>query len=280
MLFYRHFLYAILIILLATTPLFADAIRLSGGQVVEGTIVSENETYIIMKTLNGTLSFEKKDVLEIEKAGTKKIVREPLAGDYKRTGAALRSFIPGYSGLYESKTPSAGIPFAVGNFYYGLNMLYFYFDVKKISLDKSEWNKSGTNFFISYYGSNSLMSQSMYQILSSQGCNYSSNCNINTYQSSFYGSLAMTNFIQRQIYKTLFQEYKVNNAVYTKHELAVERERVLVGYLFFSSISALLSYYHEPITKFILSNRSADAEFAIYGLPVPGGMHLGINGRY
>lgn len=96
--------------------------RLTSGQVIEGKIVEESESTIVIRTRNGDLSIPRKDVLEVENKGAERIVRL----DVQRPNpvrAAVFSLIPFYSGLYLGDEPALGVPFALAGGVYGLRLL-------------------------------------------------------------------------------------------------------------------------------------------------------------
>ena len=135
-------------ILIPGTSLFADAIRLSGGQVIEGTIIEEQEDLIIFKTEIGVLSLEKRDILEIEKeGGDHKIIRLPdPTEDASPLYAAAMSYIPGYSGLYLTKRAELGVPFTILNTYYFLKAVDYLSLRQKVDFFDSDYYNSRFRF--------------------------------------------------------------------------------------------------------------------------------------
>ena len=102
--------------------LWADAVRLTSGQVIEGKIIEESATTIVIRTRNGALVIPRKDVVEVENKGAERIVRldssrpDPM-------NAALWSLVPFYSGLYLGDEPGLGVPFAIAGGIYGMKVL-------------------------------------------------------------------------------------------------------------------------------------------------------------
>ncbi|MBU45424.1 MAG: hypothetical protein CMN76_19590 [Spirochaetaceae bacterium] len=109
-------------VLFAATSLFADVIRLNGGQILEGEVVDESEKLLVIETGTGTFTIRKEDILERERPGGPRIVRidrqpvEPL-------NTALRSFIPFYSGFYETEDEEFGLFFATLQGIYALGAI-------------------------------------------------------------------------------------------------------------------------------------------------------------
>ena len=111
----------LLISFLVAGNVFGDVIRLNGGQVLEGQIVDETDKVLVMETASGTFTIRKEDILERERPGGPKIARldrEPL----DPITTASRSFIPFYSGFYETEDEEFGLLFATlqGGFAIGL----------------------------------------------------------------------------------------------------------------------------------------------------------------
>ncbi len=113
----------VFLLCLVAGPVFADALRLTSGQVIEGKIIDESEAAVVVRTRMGLVSIEKKDILDIERdGGQKRIARVPRETPGPLNAAAL-SFIPFYCGLYQSPDAAAGLPFAAANGYYALLLL-------------------------------------------------------------------------------------------------------------------------------------------------------------
>ena len=71
--------YLILFLILSSLSISADAIRLLGGQYLEGKIIEESEKAIIFKTSKGSFTIKKSDILEMERPDSKeKIVKPPV----------------------------------------------------------------------------------------------------------------------------------------------------------------------------------------------------------
>lgn len=109
--------------LLCATSLSADALRLSSGQVVEGRIVDESESVIVMQTRLGPIQIEKKDILEIERTGKDPRIARIPKEQISSTSAFAWSLVPFYSGFYQTDMPALGVPFAAATGYYGLQLL-------------------------------------------------------------------------------------------------------------------------------------------------------------
>lgn len=127
------------------SSVFADAIRLNSGQVLEGTILEESESVLVIKTATGTYSIQKSDILETEKPGSStRIARVPKTEVTPLKGA-LMSFIPFYSGIYLTDRPTFGVPFAMVNGYMGLHLFLNLFQRKHVDFMDSDY-KSDPSF--------------------------------------------------------------------------------------------------------------------------------------
>lgn len=98
----------LLLLLLPVLSLSADVIRLNGGQIIEGRVISESDKILIIETEAGQLRIRTEDILERQRPGQNPIPR-PEFNPPTATGAALRSFIPFYSGFYETEDEEFGV---------------------------------------------------------------------------------------------------------------------------------------------------------------------------
>lgn len=106
-----HLLVILVSTLVAAGSLQADVIRLNGGQILEGKVVEESDKLLVIETGNGTFTIRKEDILEREREGGPRIVRVGMEKADPMTTAA-RSFIPFYSGFYETEDEEFGLLFA------------------------------------------------------------------------------------------------------------------------------------------------------------------------
>ncbi|MBL0265465.1 MAG: hypothetical protein IPQ05_16765 [Leptospiraceae bacterium] len=85
--------------------LFAESVRLTSGQILEGKILEDSEKVIVIQTNKGTFTVRKTDILEMERPGSKDtIVRPPEDKKIGKLGLAFMSFIPGYSQCINPKS--------------------------------------------------------------------------------------------------------------------------------------------------------------------------------
>lgn len=101
---------AIIVIVCAApvASLAADAIRLNGGQVLEGRIIEESDKTIIFESDAGILTIPRSDVVEVERPGDPRIPRVDREGVRPANAAAL-SLIPFYSGFYRTRRQELGV---------------------------------------------------------------------------------------------------------------------------------------------------------------------------
>lgn len=102
-------------------PLLADAVRLNGGQILEGEILSESEDDVTIRTVDGTFVIPRVDVLEMEKGAARDLLGPSPRPDAVTT--ALMGFIPFYSGLFQTRNDFAGVPLAAANGFSALGLL-------------------------------------------------------------------------------------------------------------------------------------------------------------
>ena len=118
----RYYTLILLAGILAFSGLQADVFRLNGGQVIEGTVLEESDKIIVIDTANGTFTLRKEDILERERPGGPKIARIDRP-DLEPVPTALKSFIPFYSGFYETDDEEFGLLFATLQGVYAIGLL-------------------------------------------------------------------------------------------------------------------------------------------------------------
>lgn len=102
---------------LTSTSIMADIIRLNGGQVIEGEVLSESDKILVIRTTSGDLTIRKEDILERQRPGQKAFPRPPESIPDPVVSAA-KSFIPFYSGFYETEDEEFGVlPATIAGFY-------------------------------------------------------------------------------------------------------------------------------------------------------------------
>ena len=216
------------IFLFSGAALFADALRLTSGQVLEGKIVDESEAVIVFRTHRGVISVDKKDILDIERTGEpKKIARVPKDIPSAVT-AALMSFIPFYSGLYVTTEPGLGLPFAAANGYYGLTLLRQLFGSHRYT-DWGNTRQSGDVFLLASINNQALSSpgfspQSVQPTLSTMLLGYS---------------------VGPDVFRLLpTQSTKVGSKIYERDAFRQYRRRTFYRYVGASSISGALAFVY------------------------------------
>lgn len=125
---------------------YAESLRLTSGQIIEGKIVSESEKVIVVQTSRGTFSIKKSDILEMERPGSKDTIAKPPEEEkLSMTKIIGMSFIPGYSPAYKSKDrPEFGIPFAMANLYYFTRFMQYQANSRGVGfLDSTEMKTIG-----------------------------------------------------------------------------------------------------------------------------------------
>ena len=98
----------VVLALLLPAALAADAIRLNGGQFLDGRIVEESDKTIIFETDLGVLAIPRSDIVEIERQGGARIPRTQ-SQSASPGEAALYSLIPFYSGFYRTRAQEFGV---------------------------------------------------------------------------------------------------------------------------------------------------------------------------
>lgn len=207
--------------------LFGDAIRLSGGQVIEGTILEEQDNVILFESATGTFSFEKRDILEIERDGDDfKIARLPENDMDPLMGAAF-SFIPGYSGLYSTKRPELGIPFAMVDLYFFTSAL------DQLSL------RSQVPYFKSDYFKNYFLGKDPYLTLFTSNRLTEVNDGLLTFGSEWNKEV----LLHYMLYQSSEKEYDlISGKRISKNEMSRNGNNHMRLWLSYSALNAVVSY--------------------------------------
>ncbi|MBP7281749.1 MAG: hypothetical protein KBA66_09245 [Leptospiraceae bacterium] len=139
---------------------YAESLRLTSGQIIEGKIISESEKVIVVQTTRGTFTIKKSDILEMERPGAKDTIAKPPAEEKLSIGKIIgMSFIPAYSPAYKSKDrPEFGIPFAMASLYYFTRFLQFQTNSRAVGYLNSLEGKSFGLPIAFIYGPSIVMS--------------------------------------------------------------------------------------------------------------------------
>ena len=214
--------------LVLLAPLSADAIRLSGGQIMDGQIMDESDNSIVIKTPQGVFTIDKKDIIEREDAKTGKVIARPPVKSMKFRTILWKSFIPAYSPLYETPGhPEYGLPFSMLNLFYFIKFAQYQFGATRpafFSSPTSTLNDDTMNAFGFIKGLTEAPA-----IGFSQGI------------PTLYSSLAYISIVKE--YYNLQKDYKVGSVVMKEDIYLKRRKRYLAGYVTTSLISAAVSYY-------------------------------------
>ncbi len=247
---------AALLFFLFSVPLFADAVRLSGGQVLEGSIVGESDEVLIIETSTGPVSIDKKEILVIEREGQNKIPRIP-AREVSPVKAIGFSMIPGISGFYYTDNPLPGVFFSVATLASFTKWFQFYSGKKRINYYKSDtfqdryfYNDPGESYLNNRYYLPGFI-------------NTSFNLGI-PYQKTFPAYI----FLQESLYNRS-PEYKVAGKMYDEVTYRRIRNRFGKYFIFFTMLDAGLSYWYSSSQKSSLSKQSpvGDTDLAFYVVP-------------
>lgn len=254
-------IFILALLLFSAGSVFGDALRLSGGQIMEGKIVSESDSVIVIRTDQGDFSIDKKDILEVDRgAGAGKIARVPEESVSPRR-AALMSFIPGYSGLYQWKGhPEAGVPFSMLSMYYFYKFFIYQTTAVPVTFAKSQFAGDllmGRNFIqtkMNYDGMGGFVSS----VYSSGGYTGDPGVPILAYF-----------MIEKKIYEKS-KEMKVQGETMGAGYYGWRKRQFFTGYVVTSALSAALSYYvisrsesGRPILPFMSAGSSSVAFYAL-----------------
>lgn len=214
----------VLCALLVVVPVgsaWADAVRLTSGQVIEGTIVEESQTAVVIATRNGNLVIARKDILEIENKGAARIVRLDVKRPEPAT-AALYSLIPFYSGLYLGDEPGLGVPLAIASGVYGLKLLNTLIN----RVPYTNWHSDS--------GRESLYTLSLLHVANQTQANASYDLNADPARHLLWAYDVLP------LYPVA--GYKVGSKFYEKHELRAFQRRTLQRYVLSAGLSAAAAY--------------------------------------
>ena len=219
-------------ILVMTAFLFADAlqadaIRLNSGQVIEGKILEESASTVVIETAVGPMAIDKKDILEVEREGKDPRIAR-LSANYPSPGKAAGSaFLPFYSPLYDSDSPTLGVPFAVLS---GLGALALINSYTGAAQGKGYGESSMINDL-------TLIAFTHHGSLLSTFPGYSTETTLTSFVPSFMEPWFIAQF-------TPVYGYKLNGKFVTKEEMSSRRKLYGAAYLVPTLIHAGISYFY------------------------------------
>lgn len=251
-------------LIIFSTGLSAEVIRLNGGQILEGEVIDESDKLLVIETGTGTFTIRKEDILERERPGGPKIVRLDRQS-LSPMGAAARSFIPFYSGFYETEDEEFGLLFATLQGVYALGTID---NMPGLRRDIG-WNNP------QYWKGPLDHGQSANEFL--QGLDFG----------AFFTRSAVDNYV------TLEALTKYNDSFYPVKTVLTQKVRSkkdsdsnfrnnLRGYLITSLIHAGLTYWHVNSYEggsWLSQEPEALTPGRVYGYVVPGGkdsVHFGM----
>jgi len=226
--FDKYILLTIFLLHVLAFSLSADAVRLSGGQVMDGKILDESATSIVIKTPQGIFTIDKKDIIEREDAKTGKVIARPPSKKMDLKTILWKSFIPAYSPLYETPGhPEYGLPFAM------LNLGYFYKFVNYLA------TRQQVDFWQSHKISDPGHAFTVFIWGHSQ---------YNTYllNSGFTGDYSAATNVYYTFMKEWYnghRDYRVGSEIMTEERYLERRKKYLTGYIVSSLVNAAVSWY-------------------------------------
>jgi len=265
----RQTLYLYLLIfftLFWTNLLYAEAIRLTSGQILEGKILEESDKIIILQTPKGTFTIKKSDIMEMERTdSSEKIAKLPIDPKPSVAKVLLMSFIPGYSPIYYSKEhPEFGIPFAMLSLNYFARFLQFQtMSVRVGFLDSVDSKTPGGLYMNLIYGPR-LVGQDVYGVI-----------NMPTNHPEYANASFIYNNLRTGVYN-FSRDRMVGGQTMTEDEYFNIKRNHLTNYLIVSTMNAAISYYmlknENGLGAFYKSNHNG-VKTLFYALPtVEGGV--------
>ena len=260
----------------ADNSLFAESIRLTSGQVLDGTILEESEKVVVIQTSKGIFTVRKTDILEMERPGSKDtIIKPPAEKKLSKINMTLLSFIPGYSPIYQSKEhPEFGVPFAMLSLNYFYHFLQFQFNSKRASFLHSIEMKDpfGLVFNLSY-GPNAVATE----------MGLISNTPSSTGQNFNYGPSAAVYFNARTILYQKHSDRIVEGRVMTEDEYLKEKKRYLGSFVAASILNGAVAYFllsSENNIGALYKMESNGIKTIFYAFPSPDGGIFGAAARF
>lgn len=275
---YFLFFFIILVLLLTGNVLFAESIRLTSGQILEGKILEESDKILVLQTSKGTFTIKKTDILEMERPGSKEtITKAPEEKKLSYLNLALFSFIPGYSPIYNSKErPEIGIPFAMVNLNYFYHFLQFQFNSNTVSFRESIEMK---NPIAGYYNYFVMPGNVAYQ----RGVNTFNPDGTQNYGSSGYLQGTYIYFQFRDIFYAKNKDRVVEGRQMTEEEFLNEKRRNLENYIMASIVNGLVAYFllsSEGNLGALYKTEYNGIRTVFYAIPTPSGATFGAASRF
>lgn len=244
--------------------LYADAIRLTSGQILEGRILEDTEKLVIIETNRGTFTIKKSDIMEMERSdSSQKIAKLPPETKPSVSKVFLMSFIPGYSPIYYSKEhPEFGIPIAMLSLNYFVRFLQFQtMSIRVGFLDSVDSKTIGGQYLNLIYGPK-LVGQDVYGVVNMP-------TNHPEYANAGYIYL---NF-RTGIYN-FSRDRMVGGQTMTEDEYSNTKRNYFTNYLIVSTFNAAISYYmlknENAFGAFYKSNHNG-VKTLFYALPTADG---------
>ncbi|MBK8395758.1 MAG: hypothetical protein IPL26_11050 [Leptospiraceae bacterium] len=256
----------------ADNQLFAESIRLTSGQVLDGRILSESEKVIIIQTSKGTFTIKKTDILEMERPDSKEtIAKPPIEENPSLLKIVGLSLIPGYSPTYISKErPEFGLPFAMGGLYYFYRFMEFQTNSRAVGFMNSVEMKNPIMLILNVsYGPSTIYNLSNFiepipDRLPDYGLNLSLYINFRSY-----------------IYNKS-PDRIVMGVTMTEDEYLNKRRSLLQNYLAVSAASAITAYFilNSEKTPGVLKTEHNGVQTIFYAFPTMDGGLFGTVSRF
>ena len=258
--------------------LFAESVRLTSGQILEGKILEDSEKVIVIQTNKGTFTVRKVDILEMERPGSKDtIVKPPEEKKIGKLGLAFMSFIPGYSPIYQSKEhPEFGVPLAMLSLNYFYHLLQFQFNSSRPGFLNSIEMKNPMALYYNVFVAPTIVGEQM-GIISKNPTN-------NPINDFYTYSQALTTYINvRSILYQNNNDRIVEGKLMTEEVYLNERKKNLASFVAVSVLNGAISYYllsSEGNLGALYKTETKGIKTVFYAFPAPDGGIFGVASRF